>query len=114
MPYVDREKQKEYKNAWNKEYYRRNTKQEIKRVATRKAKLRDWLNEYRKSTSCSVCGESDPACLDFHHTNPKEKEFSLGDTKASGFSKKRLLNEIQKCVVVCANCHRKAHARSVK
>lgn len=110
MPYIDREKQRLYKQRWNKEFYRKNRKQEIARVARRKAALRDWLNKYRTSIACHKCGENHPACLDFHHKDPAAKDFSVGDMKAMGWSKDRLLVEIKKCVVVCANCHRKIHA----
>lgn len=56
-------------------------------------------------TSCSQCGENHPAVLDFHHTDPTEKEISVSQSK----SKKQILSEIQKCIVLCSNCHRKLH-----
>lgn len=114
MPYIDREKARAYKKAWNKQFYEKNKKQEIARVTKRKMDVRKWLNEYRGTMACHRCGESDPVCLDFHHRDPKTKDFRVGDTKAMGWGKKRLLVEIQKCVVVCANCHRKLHAKSAK
>ena len=114
MPYVDREKGKAYKKKWNTEFYKKNKKKEIARVAIRKAKLRDWLDQYRSAITCQKCGENHPACLDFHHQDPSTKDFSLGDARAMGWGKKRLLAEIQKCVVVCANCHRKLNSKLTK
>ena len=114
MPFVDPEKRKRYQQEWNKNYYEKNRKAEISRVAKRKAVLRDWLNAYRKRLSCVHCGESHPACLDFHHTDPRQKDFSLGNVKAMGWGQEKLLSEIKKCVVVCANCHRKLHADGVR
>lgn len=56
---------------------------------------------------CIVCGEKDPACLDFHHRDPSQKEGHIGEFRR--FGKQRLLDEIAKCDVLCANCHRKHH-----
>lgn len=114
MPFVDPEKRKRYQKTWNENYYRKHRKKEIARVALRKTKLREWLDEYRKGLSCNRCGENHPACLDFHHKDAKEKDFSLGNVKAMGWGREKLLSEIKKCVVVCANCHRKLHANGVR
>jgi hypothetical protein len=58
------------------------------------------------------CGESDPVCLDFHHRDPSIKSFEI----ARGVkcrSLEAVQAEIAKCDVVCANCHRKRHAKEV-
>lgn len=55
-----------------------------------------------------ICDETEPVCLDFHHIDPNEKDFTI--SKHRGKSKENLLKEIKKCVCVCANCHRKIHA----
>lgn len=47
--------------------------------------------------------------LEFHHLDPNEKEFSL--TTSNTRSIQKLLEEAQKCILVCANCHREIHAR---
>jgi predicted HNH restriction endonuclease len=57
---------------------------------------------------CIICGESEPVCIDFHHINPIDKEFTIG--KHRGKSRESLSKEISKCVCLCANCHRKVHA----
>jgi hypothetical protein len=57
---------------------------------------------------CVKCGETDPACLDFHHRNGKADK--LGDIATiRRFGKERILAEIAKCDVLCTNCHRKLH-----
>lgn len=66
----------------------------------------EWLKSLK--TKCIVCNEAEPVCLDFHHINPEEKEFTIG--KHRNKSKENLLKEISKCVCLCANCHRKVHA----
>lgn len=70
----------------------------------------EWL--LSQKTPCVICGENEPICIDFHHINMDEKEFTIG--KHRNLSKDRLLKEISKCVCLCANCHRKIHAGLIK
>ena len=72
----------------------------------RRKVLQQWLREYKIGLSCS-CGESHPACLDFHHKDPSMKIDNIGNLASRGWSIKNILKEINKCDVVCANCHRK-------
>ena len=110
MPYADREKQLSYQKAWNKKYYSNNKKIEKKRILERKESLAKWLAEYKSRLSCQICGESTTVCLDFHHIDKEKKDFSLAFVKSWGWGLDRIKKEISKCVVLCANCHRKAHA----
>jgi len=68
-------------------------------------KVADVLLEYR--TPCVECGESDPCVIDFHHVDPSKKSFSIGRKRNSI---PLIIKEIEKCVCLCANCHRKLHA----
>lgn len=65
-----------------------------------------------KGSKCSVCGiefDGTNACIfDFHHLNPDEKEFSPKRVLQNGLSK-RALAELDKCILVCSNCHRLIH-----
>lgn len=62
-----------------------------------------------KSAPCIDCGESyAPAVMDFHHRDPTTKHSSLALMR--GYSETRLREEIAKCDVLCANCHRRRHA----
>lgn len=49
---------------------------------------------------------------DFHHLNPKEKDFGLGD-KTSTVKWDKVQTEIDKCILVCANCHRQIHSGDI-
>ena len=61
-----------------------------------------------KGGKCSVCGYSkNPAALELHHKNPKDKKASWGKIKLMG--KEKFKAEIKKCVLICANCHRELH-----
>lgn len=68
------------------------------------------VNEYKSELKCQVCGENDIVCLDFHHNNPDEKEYNISHMVSRGYSKERIMKEINKCSVLCANCHRKLHS----
>ena len=73
---------------------------------------REKLNEYKKG-GCIICGEKELVCLDFHHLDSSEKDFDIGKQfHIKQFSK--IEEEIKKCVVLCANCHRKVHANIIK
>jgi hypothetical protein len=63
-----------------------------------------------KATGCIFCGESEVACLDLHHLDPAAKETTVSYLITCHAKLETLLTEIAKCVVVCANCHRKLHA----
>lgn len=60
-------------------------------------------------TACMLCGETHPACLDFHHRDPSAKEGTIARLVAKNVKLDRVKAEIEKCDVVCANCHRKLH-----
>ena len=63
------------------------------------------LIEEIKDVPCQDCGNTfPPECMDFDHARG-EKSFTIGQMKAH-YSRRRLLDEIDKCDVVCANCHR--------
>jgi hypothetical protein len=49
--------------------------------------------------------------LQFHHRNPREKDFTISNACSWGWSIERILKEMEKCDVLCANCHAKRHWR---
>jgi hypothetical protein len=58
---------------------------------------------------CATCGyKSYVEALEFHHLDPKEKEFSISKVRSYSFAK--IKPELDKCVLLCANCHRETHA----
>lgn len=71
------------------------------------AENRDKINKLKSTAGCLYCNEADPACLDFHHAN-NDKVFSISNRKYCSW--KKLSAEIDKCEIVCSNCHRKLHA----
>lgn len=69
------------------------------------------INEFKSEYHCLVCGETDITCLDFHHLDPSKKEFCISTMlRNKRFSIKKIKEELDKCICLCANCHRKFHA----
>ena len=106
MPYKDPKKNHECKMDYirrNKEYYRAKNNEQ-------RQKIRQHILEYKQRNSCIVCFENDPVCLQFHHRDPSKKEISIANVVSRGWSIKRLEKELEKCDLMCANCHFKYHA----
>ena len=76
-----------------------------KTEAARYRAKQEFVNAQKKE--CVKCGDKREYVLDFHHKDPNEKEFTIGRTGTR--MTMALQNEIDKCVVLCANCHREFH-----
>lgn len=82
----------------------------VRKQAHIRARNRKFAFEYLAVRSCADCGEADPVVLEFDHISEKSFDVSRGVQSAYGID--RLLQEISKCEVVCANCHkRRTYAR---
>lgn len=95
--------QREYKLK----YYYSNKESHYKRNQKTNDKIADFIDDYKRKHPCIVCGETAVECLDFHHL--KDKDIEVSKLRRKG-SINRLITEISKCIVLCANCHRKVHA----
>jgi predicted HNH restriction endonuclease len=64
-----------------------------------------------KGSKCENCGyegnEGNISVMEFHHTDPNQKEFGIGDGIKSWESMKK---EVDKCILLCSNCHRIKHS----
>ena len=82
----------------------------VKAVTKRRKKLREMAVEY-KGGKCSLCGYSKCiAALEFHHIDSSKKDFGLSE---DGLTRSwvRIQSELDKCLLVCSNCHREIHER---
>lgn len=123
MPFADPDKQKEAQKAWDKtnharlkEYHKEYRQRNKEKYAQSRdnyrqkqiAKVRAWFEEYQKTMKCA-CGETHISCLDFHHRDPSTKRASVREMMRGHYPFEALLEEVEKCDVICANCHRKLH-----
>lgn len=91
-------------------WYRKNLEYSRKRKERRRRELTWWLYEYKRDEcECGRCGEAHPGCLEFHHLEVDQKEFGISRMVNRGHPIKNIRAEIERCVVLCANCHRKEH-----
>ncbi len=130
---MDKERLKQQKKQWyyrNREillekgkiYYAKRKEtirgyQEIYRIENK-----EWISEKQKSKrtnrreeaikflggKCSICNNVfDNCCYDFHHIDPTTKLFGISANKT--IAKKAYWEEVSKCILLCANCHRSLH-----
>lgn len=102
-------KSKEGQRKYHREWYKKNRIKRRAEIKARERELRIWLNELKDTLFCLRCGEDHPACLQFHHRDSSSKDISISHAINNGWSRARITIEIQKCDVLCANCHFKLH-----
>ena len=87
----------------NPERHRENVRASKSR---RRDAIRNFLRDYKTAAGCTDCGYNEhPAALEFDHLPEFEKSFNLSTAPFEGIAMERVLEEIAKCEVVCANCH---------
>src|SRR2546428_955701 len=99
---------------YNVAYYATHREQELERVRLRQREAVEFLRRLR-CVPCADCGgEFPPYVMDFDHRGDARKDFWILQ-RAGAVSRERLMTEIAKCDVVCANCHRaRTHARALE
>jgi len=109
MPYKDKKERLACRRRW----YAKNKASEKAHVKRRKNDIKLWFQKYKASLKCFKCGENHPATIDFHH-NSGEKENNISKMVADGYSILRIKKELDKCIALCSNCHRKIHFKNNK
>ena len=90
----------------NVDYYRRNRDLEIQRVRVRQAGMVELLRDLRR-VPCGECGGNfKPHQMDFDHRDPASKSFRVTAGGAMLMATRKVLDEVAKCDILCANCHR--------
>lgn len=105
MPYKDKKDQREGSHR----HYIKN-KEKIKLRAhiwtvEQRQKARVLVNNYKATHGCFKCNIKDFRCLDFHHTG-NNKVINIGVAINRAWSLSHIQKEMEKCKVVCSNCHR--------
>jgi hypothetical protein len=94
--------------AW-RAHYARNKEKYAERNRKRRAEMITWLDSLKEGKPCVQCENVfPPKAMDFHHRDPSQKEFSISNVRFLGYGKERVLQEIEKCDLLCAVCHRTA------
>ena len=86
-----------------------------KSKGTRRANCKECHSNYMKKQyafkkmKCAKCGESRGYVLDFHHIDPTQKENTIARMTSNKSNLNDIQKEVDKCIVLCANCHREFH-----
>tara|TARA_A200000159_G_scaffold147605_1_gene154797 strand:- start:411 stop:953 length:543 start_codon:yes stop_codon:yes gene_type:complete len=110
IPFKDPVKRKAYQKRYHEGWYAENGDHRREQVKRRRRELKQRYRAYKETLSCCECGHSgkDNAwSLDFDHIDPDNKIVSVSHLVTSGYGWERIMEEIKKCQVLCANCHRK-------
>lgn len=108
MPWKGSDAQRAYNREYQKEWYKRNReKHKADARRNRKRYKEEWL-KFKAEIKCAHCGERHPAIIDFHHVIKENKQnvWELIGTGRYGAARKEIS---EKCIPLCANCHRKLH-----
>ena len=97
---------------YGREHYMRNKARYIEKAKQRTQRVLSermvFIVAFLREHPCVDCGENDPLVLEFDHQRDKEFDIALGLREKNWDA---VLAEIEKCEVVCANCHRRRTAR---
>jgi predicted HNH restriction endonuclease len=84
----------------------------------RKAKIlanKLWVVHLKRTLHCKICNlsfQDQPWLVDFHHRDPSTKSFAISKDDSYAKPKELVLQEIEKCDPLCANCHRTLHNKN--
>ena len=85
---------------------------ERKRIVAKQKEKQEVINAYKLGKGCRKCGYKEYACaLDFHHINHNKKNKSISRMIDDNYSLDKIFKEIEKCELLCANCHRVHHQK---
>lgn len=105
MPYKDKAKQKQAQ----RESYLRNREVLIERTRQQRIKRRRIVHEYKLKHGCARCGYKKCAsAIDAHHCD--NKNFDIARAIKDCMNIDLIVKELERCELVCANCHREEHA----
>lgn len=102
---------RKHQSSWYKKHQKEQRSRVAKNSKESKNRNQRYIYDYLLSHPCITCGESDIIVLEFDHLVAEEKDGSVSRMAAGGFSLKKIKEEIQKCQVLCANCHRRKTAK---
>jgi hypothetical protein len=97
------------RKQWYSEWRKGRRAQHNENVRAWRVGIRRFIIEQKMGKSCVRCGIDDYRLLDFHHRDPALKVDRLSVADSAHWSRKKIMEEIVKCDLLCANCHRLMH-----
>jgi hypothetical protein len=95
---------------YNKQYYEANGDSRKRQIMERQHMLRDVIQAHKIAKGCARCGYNKSArALQFHHRDKTTKEHNIARMVTQGRSLGKIMQEVEKCDVICANCHAELH-----
>jgi 5-methylcytosine-specific restriction endonuclease McrA len=108
---------REHRSHYYKQHYETYKARYRERAKIRRTMLRTEFRtnmlKYLDKKSCELCGETDIRTFEFDHIIPAEKSFSISQAVSLGHSWGDVTEEMKKCRILCANCHKKQTAEQV-
>lgn len=102
------------RKKYQKGYYQRTKdnfiEKKTNRLLDKRDEARHYVFQYLQTHPCEKCGEADPYVLTFHHVNGRKK-MNLSQMVNQGYSIEAVQEEMDKCIVLCANCHMREEKR---
>ena len=109
MPYKDKKVQRKRQREYSRRWYLANRSKVLANTNERKQREKTRWETYRAQQVCSHCGFSHPAVIDFHHVI-RENKRSVNDLVTRHSNVDEAIREAEeKCIPLCANCHRILH-----
>ena len=97
------------KRVYDREHYanksQENKDRKVSLQKQRHIENRQYMYDYLKTHPCVTCGESDPVVLEFDHIDQSTKLLAV--SLMADYSLSKIKEEIAKCRVLCANCHKR-------
>jgi len=94
-------------NEYTRNHYKNNREQYLLKNIKRRNFNKDFCNRVKSIKKCQNCNEKRYWVLEYHHIHNKKENISI--LAHQGTSIKTLKNEIRKCIILCANCHKDMH-----
>lgn len=108
---IRRHRCKECQRVYSKKHYEANKEKYLEKNKKNNVvwneRRKDWIKDQKieKGGECSDCGTQDLEILEFHHLDPSSKKGTISNMLRAGKSRKLIQVEIDKCILLCGNCH---------
>ena len=99
---------KECRKVYHRKHYEKNIDKYKDKAKKYKKTNIDWFINIKKNLVCEKCGEDRYWVLDFHHLNSDDKDRDISKMIRSS-SIEKIMDEMNKCIILCSNCHRDLH-----